>query len=85
VKKSKMDKQAVKDLMFGGIIELMQNPKYYYYSEVGHTYSRWTDEGKEVLQEYMQIMSWKLNEAEHDNLNKRAKEMVISGLKGETI
>ena len=51
-----MDKSAVKDLIFGGLHELMKNRKYYYYSTVGQNYSHWTDEGKEALAEYLQIM-----------------------------
>lgn len=79
-----MDKQAVKDLMFGGINELMHDRKYYYHSTVGQTYSHWTDEGKDALVEYMTIMGWKLKEAEEHELRERSKEMIIKGLKGET-
>lgn len=78
-----MDKQAVKDTMFGGIHELMRNRKYYYHSSVGAGYSHWTEEGKEALAEYMNIMGWKLLEAEEAELNQRSKDMVIKGLKGE--
>ena len=80
-----MDKQAVKDAMFGGIMEMMRNRKYYYFSSVGGNYSHWTDEGKEALQEYMQIISYKLWEAEEADLKKRSKEMVVKGLKGEEV
>jgi hypothetical protein len=80
-----MDKQAVKDAMFGGIMEMMRNRKYYYFSSVGGNYSHWTDEGKEALQEYMQIISYKLWEAEEADLKKRSKEMVLKGLKGEEV
>jgi len=80
-----MDKQAVKDAMFGGIMEMMRNRKYYYFSSVGGNYSHWTDEGKEAIQEYMQIISYKLWEAEEADLKKRSKEMVLKGLKGEEV
>lgn len=80
-----MDKQAVKDLMFGGIHELMRNRTYYYHSTVGHSYSHWTDEGKDALLEYMTVMGWKLKEAEEMDLRARSKEMVIQSLKGEKI
>lgn len=80
-----MDKQAVKDLMFGGINELMCNRNYYHHSSVGMTYSHWTDEGKEALHEYMTIMGWKLKEAEEADLKERSKQMVINGLKGEKV
>ena len=80
-----MDKQAVKDLMFGGLNELMRNRHYYYHSSVGSSYSHWTEEGKAALTEYMNVMSWKLREAEEADLNRRSKEMVLKGLKGESV
>lgn len=80
-----MDKQAVKDLIFGGVCELMRNRKYYYYSSVGQSYSHWTDEGKEALHEYMTVMGWKLKEAEEADLKERSKQLVLNGLKGENI
>ena len=80
-----MDKQAVKDLMFGGLHELMKNRHYYYHSSVGQNYSYWTDEGKEALCEYMNVMGWKLKEAEEAELNQRAKDLVINGLKGDKV
>lgn len=80
-----MDKQAVKDLMFGGIHELMRDRKYYHHSTVGQNYSYWTDDGKEALFEYMTVMGWKLKEAEEADLRERSKQMVINGLKGEKV
>lgn len=80
-----MDKQAVKDLMFGGICELMQDRKYYYHSSIGQGYSHWTDDGKVALLEYMNLIGWKLKEAEEAALNTRAKALILKGLKGETV
>jgi hypothetical protein len=80
-----MDKQAVKDLMFGGVAELMKNKQFYHYSTVGSNYSHWTDEGREALQAYMELMAYKFHEAEQADLDKRAKELVLKGLKGETV
>jgi hypothetical protein len=85
VKKSKMEKEAVKDLMFGGISELMKNKHFYYFSSIGPQYCHWTEEGKEALHAYMELMAFKFHEAEQELLNKRAKELVIKGLKGETV
>ena len=80
-----MDKQAIKDLIFGGINELMRDRDYYYHSAVGQGYSHWTDKGKDALIEYMNVMGWKLREAEEADLKKRAKEMTMSALKGESV
>jgi len=80
-----MDKQAVKDLIFGGIDELMRNRHYYYHSAVGQGYSYWTEEGQKALVEYMNVMGWKLKEAQEADLKKKAKEMTMNALKGESV
>jgi len=80
-----MDKQAIKDVMFGGLSELMKNRKYYYFSAVGTNYCHFTEDGQKALQEYMTLMGAKLCEAEEAELNRRAKDLVIKGLKGETV
>ena len=80
-----MDKQAIKDMTFGGLVELMRDRKYFYYSSVGSNYSHFTEEGREALQDYMNIMCVKLYEAEQAELTKRAKDLVISGLKGDKV
>ena len=80
-----MKKDAVKDLMFGGVYELMRNPNYYYFSGVGLAYCHWTDAGKQALQEYMDIMAYKIREAELADLDQRAKELVLKGLRGDEV
>lgn len=78
-----MDKQALKDLTFGGITELMKNRQFYYFSAVGSQYSHWTEEGKSALHAYMELMAYKYHEAETAELDRRAKEMVIGALKND--
>jgi hypothetical protein len=85
VKKFKMDRHSIKDLMYGALGELMHNRKYYYHSTVGVNYSHWTDEGKEALYEFMNIIAFKMLEAEEAELNQRAKDLVVKGLKGDKI
>lgn len=80
-----MDKAAVKDLMYGGINELIRNEKYYRYSPVGPEYCRFSDEGKIALSEFMTQMAVNMRKAEDAALDRRAKDMVIKGLKGEEI
>jgi hypothetical protein len=79
-----MEKHALKDMMFGGVLELSRNNRYYYHSGVGASYSHWTDEGKEALLEYMEAMAYKMKMAEEADLNKRAKELTMAALKGES-
>ena len=80
-----LDKQAVKELLYGGINEIIQNRNFYYNSSVGSNYNHFTEAGKEALDAYLKQMVTMMLIAEEESLNKRAKELVIKGLKGETI
>jgi len=83
VKKSKMNKEAVKDLTYGGVMEILRNRKFYYRSSIGAQYCHLTGEGEKALMEYMKLMSFKMIEAEEAELNRRAKDMVLNTLKGD--
>ncbi len=80
-----LEKNAVKDLFYGGILEILKNRDYYYNSGIGSNYSHFTDRGKEAMDQYLQSMSAMMLKAEEESLNKRAKELVIKGLKGENV
>jgi hypothetical protein len=76
-----MEKAAIKDLIYGGLEELLNNNRYYYKSSVGRDYSRFTDEGIEALVEFMDLMAFQVRKAEEADLEVRAKQQVISALK----
>lgn len=78
-----MNRTAIKDVMYGGVMEIMRNRQYYYQSSVGSVYNHFTDEGREALQEFFNVMGGKMMEAEHDDLNQRAKDLVLKELKGK--
>jgi hypothetical protein len=80
-----MDKEAVKSLMFGGFRELIRDSRYYHHSDVGPEYCYFTDLGKVVMKDFMTQMAVNIHRAEEADLNRRAKDMVISGLKGESV
>lgn len=79
-----MEKAAIKDLIYGGIEEIVQNRRYYYASSVGRDYSHFTDEGKEALTEFMGLMAYQIRKAEEEDLNTRAKQQVLDTLKGSS-
>lgn len=81
VKKSKMHKSAIKDLVYGGLEELMNNNRYYYHSSVGAGYSHLTEDGKDAVVEFMNLMAWKIKEANEIDLDRRAKDQVLAELK----
>jgi hypothetical protein len=78
-----MDRGAIKDFIYGGLSEIMNNRQYFYKSSVGQGYSHFTEEGEKALVEYMNLVSWKMIEAENTELNARSKEIVMKTLKGE--
>ena len=76
-----MQKGAIKDLVYGGLEEILNNRNYYYASSVGFGYNHFTDEGKIALYEFMDLMAYKIREAENADLDKRAKQQVLDQLK----
>jgi len=78
-----MDKGAIKELIYGGLMELMRDRKYYYHSTVSASYSHWTEAGEKALAEYMNMMGWAMLEAEERELDQRAKDIVMKSLKGD--
>ena len=80
-----LEKSALKDLLYGGISEILSNRQYYYHSSIGAEYSHFTDAGKAAMADYLNIMGAAMIKAEEASLNKRAKDLVINGLKGEKV
>jgi hypothetical protein len=78
-----MEKGAIKDLAYGGLEEILNNNRYYYHSSVGASYSHLTDAGKQAVTEFMDMIAWKIKEANEADLDRRAKEMVLKELKGK--
>jgi hypothetical protein len=80
-----MKKESAKDLLYGGIMELINNRNNYYNSSVGSNYNHFTDQGKTAVEDFIREMATIMLRAEEESLNTRAKELVVKGLKGETI
>jgi hypothetical protein len=75
-----MEKAAIKDLMYGGINELINNRRFYYKSSI-KGYDHWTDEGKEALDTFIKDITMYMREAEDAALDQRAKDIVMKELK----
>lgn len=75
-----MEKAAIKDLMYGGIMELINNRRYYYKSSVSG-YDHWTDEGKEALNAFIKDITMYMRDAENAALDQRAKDIMMAELK----
>ena len=77
-----MEKQAIKELMYGGIKEIMNNSRYYYRSSTGRQFSSFTENGKVAVEEFVTEIAAYITDAEAAELNQRAKDMVLKELKG---
>ena len=80
-----MEKAALKDLLYGGISELIRNPAAYRHSPISNDYSQFTELGQTALKEFMQHMAIIIYKSEEADLHNRAKDRVIKELKGETL
>jgi hypothetical protein len=76
-----MEKQAIKELMYGGINEMMQNRKFYYHSAIGRSYSNWTPEGEIAMKKFLDEMTKFIYDAEQAALDDRSKDMLLKALK----
>lgn len=74
-----MTEEDIKNLMYGSIRELTRTRAYYYNGYRSH----FTDEGKRVLSEMMDLYAEKINTAIEQADEARAKDMVFKTLKGE--
>lgn len=80
-----MEKAALKDVLYGGLSELIHNDKSYRYRPIGQDYCKFTESGQSALIDFISQMAVLIYVAEEKELDKRAKDMVIKGLKGETL
>lgn len=82
-KSSDLSEEALKAILYGSLKELCRDNRYYYKSPFGRPYSKFTEEGEKVVTEFLQTWVDSLLEQEEKALDKRAKNMVIKGLKNE--
>lgn len=81
MKRFNMDNALLKDLVYAGLTELVQNKKYYYHTTIGMNYCHLTDEGKEAIIDLVNMLAPHIIEAKHRELDEHAKNMVMDGLK----
>jgi len=75
-----MNKQAVKDCLYGGIMEIIQTPAHYYHSSVGSSYSHFTELGKTAVSEYVTSMAHIMTASAAEEIDTHAKDLIMKGL-----
>jgi len=84
VKKSNLDKQILKDMIYGCLRELGENKDLFYHSSFGQQYSHFHDKGKEPVLEILHDLICKIREVEEQAFEDRKKQETFDALKGET-
>jgi hypothetical protein len=79
-----MEKQLIKDLLYGSLREIASDSRYFYYSNFCHEYSVLSEEGKRAVLELNKIICHEiLRSVAHEN-EEAAKKFVLEGLKDKT-
>jgi hypothetical protein len=75
-----MERRALKEVLYGGVEEMMSNTRYYYTSTIGIQFNHWTEEGKAAIGEYIELLSHQIKKCQIEEDLKRSKEMVLNEL-----
>ena len=78
-----MDKKFLKDVTYGALLEIVNNPDYYYYSPIGKAYSHFSDEGKQAIVDFAEIFAYNMLEARDAEDEQRSRDIVLKELKGK--
>lgn len=76
-----MDKQIIKDMLYGTICEMQQDKRYYYHSKVGVEYSHWHEEGEQQLAQVVKIISARVDQIERDRIRAASQQLLLDELK----
>lgn len=67
--------------IYSGLFEILKDKELYYYSHVGKGYCHLTDQGKEAVTKWIDLMAWEMLELEKKELDARAKKLMWEELK----
>jgi len=75
-----MKRESLSDGLYGGLAEILKNPKLYYHSIVGPEYCKFTDKGREEIVKWLEMQAREIIKHEEEMLDARAKELVLKEL-----
>ena len=76
-----MSHEVFQRQIYVSLLEILKDENLYHRSIVDSKYNKFSDEGKEALLEYMLIMAPAILQKEKQELDKRAKALVVEELK----
>ena len=76
-----MSHDLFKRQIYAGLVEILHDKKYFYHSNFGDRHCKFTEEGEKALLEYFTMMGPWIYDKEKQELDKRAKALVVEELK----
>lgn len=76
-----MKKQALKDLLYSGVMGLVNSQTCYNKSAAGRQFNYFNEEGKQAILDFVEDIAWHIQKIEQKELDEHAKKMVFEGLK----
>lgn len=76
-----MKKELVKDILYSTLSAIAKNNTYYYHSGIDSKYSHFQENGREEVLEFVKIMIELIIKTEAQEIDERAKQIVMDGLK----
>lgn len=76
-----MKDEFIQKQLYSSLLNILHDRKFYHISMVDHKYNNFTDAGKDVLVEWIEMLAPKLLESEQKVLDEKVKDKVWSTLK----
>ena len=83
VKKSELNKQILKDMIYGCLKELGQNDQVYYHSTFGQKYCHVQENAKETCLKILEDFIAKVRQVEEESYQDRKKQDFLNEFKNE--
>lgn len=80
-----MNRQTVKNVLYGGITGLMSDTAYYKNYSPDPRFGTWSDEGKKALHDFVEMITINVAIAEKAEIERVAKEITMAALKGDKV
>ena len=84
MKRYNVDKQVLKDMVYGCLKELGENSSVYYHSKFGEKYSHFTEKGEKAVVAILQDFVHRILETEEQEYQERKKQDTFDALKGSS-
>lgn len=67
--------------VYAGLFEIIKDKNLYYQSGIDSKYNKFTEKGEQEILEWLKLMAPKMLEVEREELDARAKQLVVEELK----